>query len=269
MRTLLAVLTVTVLFGPPDTIAGERLAWHSPEERVATIELFTSEGCSSCPPADRYLSSLTTSSDLWQKIIPLAFHVDYWDGLGWRDPYASPAHSARQRTYTLRGHLSQVYTPAFVVRGSEWRGFFRGGAIEAPAGRRVGRLSLTVDATARSAQVEFAASDPASDGYEVALALLGFGLESRVAAGENRGRVLTHDFVVLDSELAPLHRDGGKQVATLSLPTTAIDAKRLALVAWVARDSDPIPLQATGGFVPDSSRPALQRLVPQAAPAER
>ena len=101
------------------------LTFTSGEQQVSLIELYTSEGCSSCPPADRFVRSLGKQDGLFSAFIPLAFHVDYWDYIGWADPYASPAFSERQRRYAQRQDISRVYTPGFFINGNEWRGFFQ------------------------------------------------------------------------------------------------------------------------------------------------
>ncbi len=84
------------------------LQFTSPETRVTLLELYTSEGCSSCPPADRWLSGLRDDPRLWREVVPVAFHVDYWDAIGWPDRFASAAHSERQRTYARSGHVGSV-----------------------------------------------------------------------------------------------------------------------------------------------------------------
>src|SRR5205814_757208 len=73
--------------------------FESSDAQSSLIELFTSEGCSSCPPAEKWLSALKSSSDLWKKAVPVAFHVDYWDHLGWRDRFAKPEFTSRQQRY--------------------------------------------------------------------------------------------------------------------------------------------------------------------------
>lgn len=82
-------------------------------DRPLVIELFTSQGCSSCPPAERYVNSLANNPNL----LPLAFHVDYWDQYGWKDPYSSPEHTQRQRQYRHHFHISSLYTPQVIVNG--------------------------------------------------------------------------------------------------------------------------------------------------------
>jgi hypothetical protein len=88
--------------------------------QTKVIELYTSEGCSSCPLADKWLSKLKDEPTLFKDIIPLAFHVDYWDQLGWKDRWAQVAFSNRQRKLVAQGILSQVYKPAVVVVSQEW-----------------------------------------------------------------------------------------------------------------------------------------------------
>src|SRR6187401_409142 len=91
--------------------------------RASLLELYTSEGCSSCPPAEAWLSSLAASDQLWKDVVPVAFHVDYWDYLGWVDVFAKPEYSERQRDYSVAWKADRVYTPGFVLNGREWRGW--------------------------------------------------------------------------------------------------------------------------------------------------
>lgn len=114
---------------PSFLVANEnRAVFTSTETQVRLVELYTSEGCSSCPPADRWLSGLLTSPHLWGSIIPIAFHVSYWDYLGWHDSFALDEYSQRQRAYANLGKTG-VYTPGFFVNGQEWRGFFERSAF--------------------------------------------------------------------------------------------------------------------------------------------
>lgn len=114
---LLACMATSILAAP--------FVIESPPERVALLELYTSEGCSSCPPADRWLSELKTNNELWTRVVPVAFHVDYWDYLGWPDRFAAASFSNRQREYALQGAVSTVYTPGLIYNGSEWRDWRR------------------------------------------------------------------------------------------------------------------------------------------------
>src|SRR3954470_548589 len=93
--------------------------FESGTQRTHLLELFTSEGCSSCPPAEAWLSKLKTEPQLWRDFVPVAFHVDYWDHLGWRDPFAAKRWTARQSEYSARWKNNSVYTPGFVLDGRE------------------------------------------------------------------------------------------------------------------------------------------------------
>src|ERR1044071_6683502 len=117
--------------------------FQSGETQTSLIELFTSEGCSSCPPAEKWLSALKSNQDLWKKIIPVAFHVDYWDRLGWRDRFAKPEFTSRQQRYAAAWGDDSVYTPGFVVNGKEWRDWFGGNALPI-ASTKVGVLRVSV-----------------------------------------------------------------------------------------------------------------------------
>ena len=105
---------------------GLDVTFDSGKARGHLVELFTSEGCSSCPLADRWLSTLERDNRLWKSVFPIAFHVDYWDYIGWPDRFAVPRHSHRQREHRGLGNVYSVYTPGFVVAGREWRGWFDG-----------------------------------------------------------------------------------------------------------------------------------------------
>ena len=101
--------------------AGEPIVVNSGDTRTAVVELYTSEGCSSCPPADRWLSKLVEIPKDELDVLALSFHVDYWDYLGWRDRFADPRYSARQRRYAQQRAVRIVYTPAIIVNGQGWR----------------------------------------------------------------------------------------------------------------------------------------------------
>jgi hypothetical protein len=225
------------------------LVIQSPEGRVSLLELYTSEGCSSCPPADRWLSTLRDDPRLWRLVVPVAFHVDYWDYLGWRDRFADPAHAERQRTLAGQGLLSIVYTPGLVLDGKEWRAWHRWRRLQLEAPRpRSGRLRLEIERN--TVRASFRPADPPRSALELHIALLGFGLETAVEAGENRGRALAHDFVALGHEVLPMHLQNGEWRAIARLADPGQGPARLATAAWISRDGDERPLQATGGWLP-------------------
>jgi hypothetical protein len=222
---------------------------QSGNKQTMMIELYTSEGCNSCPPAEAFLNNYASNPDLWRKIVPLAFHVDYWDYLGWKDPFAKPDYSQRQRLYGRVLKARTIYTPEFFVNGREWRrGFFRTQPEDDAA--QVGNLSVTVSADRLDASFS-----PVSGEYkqlDLNIAVLGMDLESDIQAGENEGRKARHQFVVL----AHKHVNSGDQSWETRLPridNTTPRTKR-ALVVWVSHPRSPIPIQATGGFFPDDTK---------------
>ncbi len=215
--------------------------------RVALLELYTSEGCSSCPPADRWVSGLKDDERLWRDLVPVAFHVDYWDGLGWKDRFAARRYSERQRDYARYGALGTVYTPGFVVNGGEWRGWFHDPELTLKPDDPAGHLSVAVADDHVIAR--FVPVNSAGERHQVHVAMTGSGLSTAVAAGENRGRKLTHDFVVLGYETRSMRSVNGSLTARSRLPTSGIEPDRRALSIWVTRGLDPTPIQATGGWL--------------------
>lgn len=245
MRTmaLLGILGAAVASAEPQHFS-------SGPARVALIELYTSEGCSSCPPADQWLGSLSGKAGLWSEFVPLQFHVNYWDSLGWKDRLSTRAFTQRQYAYSSAWGSANVYTPCFVRNGAEWRPL-EGGSP--PAGGLAGTLSVELECGACRAQFTPAPGTGAEgNSYEVHVALLGGGITSKVTAGENDGHTLAHEFVVLgmaDSRLSP-GAPGAALRAEIALPRPIVpDAKRRALAAWVTRRGDLAPLQATGGWL--------------------
>jgi len=220
----------------------ETLKFQSGIQQTQMIELYTSEGCSSCPPAEAFLNSYADETELWSRYIPLAFHVDYWDYLGWKDPYADRANSRRQYLYAQLKKVSTVYTPGFIVNGKEWRGW-RYQGIKPVVTRQVGNLQVSIEGdilkAAFDSLVKF--EGPLYLNYVI----LGMGLETEIKAGENRGHRSRHDFVVL------LHRRiasrGAEWQAALERVDTA--ARRQALVVWIEQAGDPAPLQAAGSYL--------------------
>ena len=247
---LSAQLVVTV------NAQNESITFQSSREQTALIELYTSEGCSSCPLAETWLSRLKESPGLWKDFVPLAFHVDYWDYLGWRDPWASKSFSDRQRNYEKQWRSESIYTPGFVLNGKEWRDWSGRKDWPKSSGVKAGVLTVSSSDTNRW-QVSFAPANAASADYEVHAALMAGGLSSNVKAGENRGRLLSHDFVVLTLAKASLVRSGDVVQGEFALNKQRNSAESdLALAVWITPEGRLEPLQATGGWLarPTSAR---------------
>ena len=235
-----------MLLGLSQSLHGE-IVIRSPATQSNMIELYTSEGCSSCPPADRWLSTLTDHPALWEEIVPVAFHVDYWDYIGWKDRFAQSGFAERQRGYARDRGLSTVYTPALMSNGKEWRNF----SWKPPATDGSNDAgSLVVEVGEGELAISFQpARQLGVDRLPVNIALLGFGLTSDVRTGENAGRTLTHDFVVLEHARATMSLEGGSYRVTTTRPQTEVDAKRYALAAWVSNENERAPLQAAGAWL--------------------
>jgi hypothetical protein len=231
---VLLVLGVGGVFGP--CFAGE-ISFESKPARTHLIELFTSEGCSSCPPAETWLGKLQSDPRLWIDFVPVAFHVTYWDNAAWRDPFASKEWTSRQYAYSAVWKSSTVYTPAFVLDGREW--LTRD--IPPPPGELSGILKVVVT-NGGNAVATFSPAPKDTRAYEVHVAQLGFGLQSSVKGGENGGRQLVHDFVVLS--MATMRLDGA---ATIQLEKTTAGSRR-GLAAWVTEVGKSESIQATGGW---------------------
>ncbi len=235
-------VVVLVMIATLSLEAGE-IAFESKPARAHLIELYTSEGCSSCPPAEEWMSGLKNQPRLWQDIVPVAFHVDYWDHLGWRDPFASKLWTERQADYSARWKAESVYTPAFVLDGKEWHyGKLPEAATETP-----GVLKITVDGERLSAA--FKASGDHSGRYDIHVARLGFALMADVTAGENQGKKLSHDFVVLGLTNETM-KAGTKELRLPASTTKSTVAPRTAIVAWVTQAGQIEPIQAVGGWLP-------------------
>ena len=221
----------------------EKLTFNSGNRQVTLLELYTSQGCSSCPPAERWLNEYVDAAELWTGIVPLAFHVDYWDYIGWKDVYASGEYGERQRNYARAGKARSVYTPGLFANGREWRGWTLRVSPRA-SNREPGDLSVSVE-TGRVTATFDAATAP----YELHLALLGFDINTWIARGENRNTTLKQQFVVL-AHASHVSASGHWDV---TLPQGELTAPRYALAVWVSNPGDPAPLQATGGWLADMS----------------
>ena len=200
---LAAVALVIACFATPAGAA--QCVARSGERTAALVELYTSEGCSSCPPADRWLSNVGKAFAT-EQVVPLALHVDYWDYIGWKDPFARREFSQRQRRLSQLQRLALVYTPQVLVQGAEFRTWgsseFERTVARINAQPARSQIQLEIGAITPKVlrvRVEAAVHD-ASQRAEAGLYLAAYEnrLETRVTAGENSGRVLSHDHVALE-----------------------------------------------------------------------
>lgn len=198
-------ICLSVLLGASFSAQANECQGKSAPHKTALLELYTSEGCNSCPPADRWLSNLAEGQFQQQQIVPLALHVDYWNYLGWEDPYSDKQYSKRQRRLGNVNNLRTIYTPQFVLNGQDLRGWYERNGTDGPIEKinneaASASIALTLekkDAAALkvAAKVDLAEGQSA-EGYGLYLALFENGLVSDIPRGENAGKTLHHDYVV-------------------------------------------------------------------------
>lgn len=208
-------------------------------DRVNLLEMYSSQGCSSCPPAEKWINQFTEEDDLWNSVIPVVFHVDYWDYLGWKDPFSKHAYSERQGQFKQQGLSRSVYTPGFMLNGKEWRGWFKRKGVPAP-NASAGNLSVKLEGDTITAQYSRAERD-----HLLNIAVIGFGLKTYVKRGENSRRTLKQDFVVLDFKQVDLFN--GQWISDFDIPD--FKAKDFGLVAWITKGNSLVPEQATGSLL--------------------
>ena len=238
-------------------VLNAEVSWASAVSRNQSVELFTSEGCSSCPPADRWMQSLTRDRRLWKTVFPIGWHVDYWNDLGWVDPLSGRDGTARQEAYIRRWGRGGAYTPELVLNGREWRTWSNSEAlpdVPKPVDAGILRISGSVQS---GFTVAFHPAGNPEGPWEARVVLLESGVVHQVLRGENAGRRLQHAFAVRSMASGPLRQTiAGRPEewgATLRLPMSAslnavLDpAVTLAAVGWVARPGDPTPVQIIGG----------------------
>ncbi|HUA55594.1 MAG TPA: DUF1223 domain-containing protein [Candidatus Sulfotelmatobacter sp.] len=225
---------MALLAGAP-AFGAEPVADRPAAERPIVVELFTSQGCSSCPPADALLGELARRSD----VLALGFHVDYWNRLGWQDPYSSAAATQRQHTYARWLDSATVYTPQMVIDGRiDVVGSYRDRVLRAIDRARAAAVTVPIGCAAEAdgVRVRVAGADPALG--RATLWLIGYDRhhETVVGAGENGGRTLAEWQIVRGIE--PLGAWTGAPYETTVPTATLARYERTALV-----------LQADGGRI--------------------
>ncbi|WP_166422905.1 DUF1223 domain-containing protein [Paraglaciecola sp. 20A4] len=245
------LLTGTVNSAP--TSIKNTVHFSSKNLQSRLLEVYSSQGCSSCPPAQSWINNFENDPGLWRSVVPVVFHVDYWDGLGWNDRFASKAFSQRQQEYKRQGNVNSVYTPGFIFEGREWTGWFNAKKLPQNAPHNIGQLDISV----HNSKLEFNYSVDTHDSQRSQLhlltynvALLGVGINTRVKSGENAGKNLTESFIVLQHQQGK-YIEG--QSLNINLQNNHAQAKRFAIAAWVS-DRSMTPLQVVGGELPSSFR---------------
>lgn len=231
------LMATTLLMVASSTFSAQHQCTASSRATITpVIELYTSEGCSSCPPADKWASSLKGKD-----VVVQAFHVGYWDYLGWVDRFAAPAYTNRQREVVARNNLRSIYTPQVVFNGRDWPNWSTW-PVNQPNAREPARASITVrqlGADQFEASVTPLANLPgqqAATSWSAYWTITEHGHNSRVQAGENAGEFLKHDFVVRQYTQAGDYKAGSaavpQKLTFRSIAPTPGHARQVNLVVF-------------------------------------
>lgn len=256
MRTLNLLSRLLVGALPVYACESEAQAAVKPGPGFAVVELFTSEGCSSCPKADDVLNALSDEAKDGRPVYTLAFHVDYWDKTGWRDPYSASWATDHQREYAVALDAQGLYTPQMVVNGrEEFIGSHEAHARASIAKERATPRSQELQVRARPGadrvDVHFDLSGAAPDS-KVRVALVDEEASTDVLAGENAGRHLRHAHVVRGFASAPAVKSGELSIAW---PADFTPSKRAhaSVVAYV-QERATLRITSAARATPDVNR---------------
>ncbi|MFK7815766.1 MAG: DUF1223 domain-containing protein [Gammaproteobacteria bacterium] len=232
-----------LIFGFTNIALSQDIEFKSGSKQVALVELYTSQGCSSCPPADKWLGELKNKPGLWTEFVPVAFHVDYWDYLGWKDSFSKAEFSNRQRLHRKQGNVKVVYTPGFFLNGKEWKRRL-GRSTPTLSNQSVGNLHATLNGNTLKVVFD---SKKTIHNATLNVGVLGFGYQTPIQSGENSNRVLAEDFVLLFHS----KHEGTNQSWEVSLPDkVSPNAEAYGLAIWINEGNILRPLQTTGGWLP-------------------
>jgi hypothetical protein len=208
--TMKLIAACAILAGGGQVFSMDNCSAKSAAQLVPVVELYTSEGCSSCPPADAWLSTLRAAHKEG-KVVAQAFHVNYWDYIGWTDRFAAPAYTQRQRELSARTNLNSIYTPQIAKNGITVRGYDAKSAIASGEPAQALIEMQQTEANRFEARI-----DPAQAGarWSAYFTVTEHEHISRVNAGENKGETLKNDFVV--RQYVPLGQFSGAQTLKFS-----------------------------------------------------
>jgi hypothetical protein len=201
LNTFTALIWPLALCILPANVVAAECSAKSGTQTVPLLELYTSEGCSSCPATDHWLSGISAAGMTADKVVLLAFHVDYWDYIGWKDRFAKPMFTARQHEVAAHNRASFVYTPQLVFNGNDYRGGTSNSRFAeqiANINRQPARANLGLNLTDNN-EVKISVQTRLTkdrDYADVFVAVYENKLKSTVSAGENSGSQLNHDYVV-------------------------------------------------------------------------
>ncbi len=239
------LLIITALIS--NILFAQDYTFESKDHRVNIIELYTSQGCSSCPPADKWLSDLKEHPKVFKDFIPMAFHITYWDFIGWKDIFANKSHDNRQRYYSNKvWKKNSVYTPQFITNAKEYKKWFSNRNFPNFEKKYGGKLKVNLDDN--KLQISYFNKDIKNQKIYLNIGILGFDYDIDIKRGENKYKTLKHDFVILNHIQKFAEIKNNKFDLNTILLDLKKDNKKKALVVWLSKyDSD--ILQSTGGYI--------------------
>ena len=228
-------------------------------ENPVLIELFTSQGCSSCPPAEIWMTKKLTHEGLFKTFIPVVYHVDYWNYIGWVDIFSSKTYSNRQRNYAKFLKSRQIATPSFFVNGRPWKQWYLNDPLNATktdpgksnplkSAEIFKNRRIFVFASPSSLKPEYQSQD-----LTIHIALLTTGVISSITGGENKGKTLKNDFSILhyEQKLLPDNTPGLKKVEFAVPPISLkLRGKKQAIAIWISDHPNGPVLQALASWIP-------------------
>ena len=236
--TILSIALAVACLAPVAALSAQNMcAATSGGSITPVLELYTSEGCSSCPPADRWLSGLNLQDRAGTPVVVQAFHVGYWDYIGWVDRFANPAHTSRQRRIAQWNNQRSIYTPQAVLNGRDWREWHKSGSSIA-GGADSAKVGISLKKTGADQFEAMVTALPGAPGnWGAYWTVTESGHSSKVKAGENAGEFLTHDHVVRQYVEAGTFDTATGSAQKLTLRSIAAEGGRAQRVNLVVFDS--------------------------------
>ncbi len=225
---LISLLAIVICFTSATNPVSQKN--FSAQDGFAVVELFTSEGCSSCPPADEAV--IAVAKEYPKNVYILGFHVDYWDALGWKDAFSNSGYTQRQREYAATFNLNSIYTPEIVVNGkTEFVGSDRDqlhkAIDQALQSDNTSKIELNASSDAQTVHINYKTS--ADHDHMLNVAVVQLQTQTAVKRGENAGRQLHHINIVRDFK--SISQPGEQGSISLHLPT-GLTAKDCAVIAY-------------------------------------
>ena len=223
--------------------------FESGKTQVKLLELYTSQSCSSCPPAENWLNQFYKSNFLWKKVVPVAYHVTYWNHLSWEDQFSKEEFSAKQRKYSsITG--SGVYTPQFVLAGKDYRNWRHKSLRDTiNSNEEVGNLKAIISEKGK-VKIEFTPNAKLNIEYLVCnMAFIINNQTTKVKSGENAGETISQNFITKEWKASSAKKSQNKFLCEFDIPNLQYDS----IAFWVMNPKTQEVIQAAGGHLSQDS----------------